>query len=109
VTFGLRSSRCTTAQSGIGRCSTGTSGGGGIELRIVEIVRQRPGKPAVPGSAEITVHRAQAHLQALRHLALAQPLSEPQAQCLAYLPHRQSLAWHSDPLLLGQRVEPTSG
>ena len=57
-----------------------------LELRIDEIVRQRPGKPAEQGSAEITVRHAQAHLQALRHLALAQPLSEPQAQCLAYLP-----------------------
>jgi hypothetical protein len=33
---------------------------------------------------------------------LRQPLPEPQAQYLAYLPHRQSLARHSDPLLLGK-------
>jgi hypothetical protein len=33
---------------------------------------------------------------------LGQPLREPQAQHLAYLPHRQSLARHSDPLLLSK-------
>ena len=33
---------------------------------------------------------------------LAQPLSKSQAQHLAYLPHRQSLARHSHPPLLGK-------
>ena len=32
-TFGLRSSRCTTAQSGTVRCSAGMSGGGGNSNR----------------------------------------------------------------------------
>ena len=33
---------------------------------------------------------------------LAQPVGKPQPQHLAYLPHRQSLAWHSHPLLCGK-------
>jgi hypothetical protein len=33
---------------------------------------------------------------------LAQPLSKSQAQHLAYLPHRQSLARHSHPPLIGK-------
>ena len=49
------------------------------------------------------MRRAGAQPKALPDGTLRQPLPEPQAQYLTYLPHRQSLARHSDPLLLGKR------
>jgi hypothetical protein len=73
-----------------------------FQLRVVEPVRQRPVQPRQPGPAQIGVHRTDAQPQAGTDRPLAQPLREPLAQHLAYLPHRQSLARHSDPLLLGK-------
>jgi hypothetical protein len=48
------------------------------------------------------MHRALAQPQALTNRALRQPVAQPQPQNLTYLPHRQSLARHLDPLLLGK-------
>jgi hypothetical protein len=70
---------------------------------VVQIIWQRPAQACPPGPAQIAVHRAGAQPKAVPDGTLRQPLPEPQAQYLAYLPHRQSLARHSDPLLLGKR------
>ena len=44
----------------------------------------------------------QAPPQPRSHRPLRQPLAQPQSQDRAYLPHRQSLAWHAGPSLLGK-------
>jgi hypothetical protein len=68
----------------------------------MQIIRQRPSQAGPPGPAEIPIHRSNTEPQTLCNGTLVQPVPEPQAHNLAYLPHRQSLARHSDPLLLGK-------
>ena len=106
VMFGRRNSRCTTAQSGTGRRSGATSGGGGYSSASSCASSSPSGSgqpsPARRARASVAVHRSLAQPQALRHRPLRQPLAQPQPQHLAYLPHRQSLARHSGPLLLGK-------
>ena len=73
-----------------------------FQLLVIEMVRHRPGYSGAACPTEIAVHRTGAELQAPRNSALAQIVSEPQAQHFAYLPHRQSLSRHPDPLLLAK-------
>jgi hypothetical protein len=47
--------------------------------------------------------------QAFPDRLLAQTLRQPQPQHLAYLPHRQSRAWHSLPPAVRQRIGSTDG
>ena len=74
----------------------------GLELDVVDPVRQRPTQPRPASSRYVAVDRSLAQPQALCHRPLGQPLTQPQPQHLTYLPHRQSLAWHLVPLLLGK-------
>ena len=73
-----------------------------LQSRVVEPFGQRPGQPRPASPGHVAMDRSLAQPQALRHGPLRQPLTEPQPQHLAYLPHRQSLARHLDPLLLGK-------
>ena len=74
----------------------------GLKLDVVDPIRQRPTQPRPASARYVAVDRSLAQPQALCHRPLGQPLTQPQPQHLTYLPHRQSLAWHLVPLLLGK-------
>ena len=94
------------AQSGVGRWSSGTSGGDGNNNASAAHRRDRPAParpiPRAVPDRDSRSHCAGAELQAAANSTLAQPVPEPQAQHIAYLPHRQSLSRHSDPLFLAK-------
>jgi hypothetical protein len=73
-----------------------------FKLNIVEPTGQRPAETGPRCPLQIFMHRALAQPQAMTNRALRQPAAKPQSQNLAYLPHRQSLARHLDPLVLGK-------
>jgi hypothetical protein len=80
-----------------------------LEPLIVERVGQRPDGTRASGAVEILAHRALAQPQAASDRALRQPARKPQPQYLSNLPHRQSLAWHPVPPLVGKGSETTFG
>ena len=73
-----------------------------LERGVAEPFGERPVQARKPRAAQIAIHRPDAQSQAMPDRPLTQPLRKPQPQHLPYLPHRQSLARHSDPSLLSK-------
>jgi hypothetical protein len=65
-----------------------------LQRRIVQAVRQWPGKPCKPSALKIAVHSSNAQRQRPRDGPLAQAPFKLHTQNVADLPHRQSLGWH---------------
>ena len=111
--FGRRSSRCTAAQSGTGRCSTGTSGGGGIQQRlepfVIEIIRQRPAKAGQPCPAQIAVHRAWLSRRLCATARWLSPCPNRRRRTSRIFRIDNLSPGIPDPLLLGKGIEPTFG
>ncbi len=68
-----------------------------FELRVVEILGQRPGYADRPGPAQITADRPLAQPEAAGNRPLRQPALKAQSQYFPDLAHRQSLGRHLVP------------
>jgi hypothetical protein len=75
-----------------------------FELRVVEILGQRPGYADRPGPAQITADRPLAQPKAAGNRPLRQPALKAQSQYFPDLAHRQSLGRHLVPF----RIKRTS-
>ena len=80
-----------------------------FQLRVIEILGQRPHEAGDTRPAQITADRPLAQPQALGNRPLRQLARKPQPQNFTDLTHRQSLARHPVPLLFGQKDETTFG
>jgi hypothetical protein len=80
-----------------------------FQLRVIEILGQRPHEAGSTRPAQVTADRPLAQPQALGNRPLRQLARKPQPQHFTDLTHRQSLARHPVPLLFGKREETTFG